>query len=93
MLHFETGNLYEVCEIANPLILVDIKSRSFRSINEKCLFMDSDSGKIKSYDPLLWAPDEFTYVICINTNPLTFEASNCDKSNTNNGRKILCEDW
>lgn len=86
MLHFEIGNLYEVCEIANPLILVDIKSRSFRSINEKCLFMDSVSGKIKSYDPLLWAPDEFTYVRCINTNPLTFEASNCDKSNTNNGR-------
>ena len=86
MLHFEAGNLYEVCEIANPLILVDRESKSFRSINEKCLFMDSVSGKIKSYAPLSWAPDEFTYVRCINVNPLTFEASNCDKSSTNNGR-------
>lgn len=47
MLHFEAGNLYEVCEIANPLILVDRESKSFRSINEKCLFMDSVSGKLK----------------------------------------------
>ena len=86
MLYCEVGNLYEVLEMANPLILVDRESGSFRSINEKCLFKDSVSGKIKNYDPLLWAPDEFTYIRCINTSPLTFEASNCDKSSTNNGR-------